>query len=83
MPWTPPHPPSRSRQARVVYWRRILEIPSSEPAAPLLQSMAAHRLLELGGLSEAEVEQLQALLQETDVSWSADCSRANNRLLVH
>jgi hypothetical protein len=45
--------------------------------------MAAHRLLELGGLSEAEVEQLQALLQETDVSWSADCSRANNRLLVH
>jgi hypothetical protein len=42
-----------------------MDIPDAEPAAPLLRSMAAHRLLELDGLSEAEVRKLDALLRET------------------
>lgn len=42
-----------------------MDIPDAEPAAPLLRSMAAHRLLELGSVSKAEVQQLDALLHET------------------
>lgn len=64
MPWIPPRPPTNSLQARVAYWRRLLEIPHSEPSAVLLQSMAARRLLQLGVLSDVEVQALRALLDE-------------------
>lgn len=65
MPWMPPRPPLNDHVSRVTYWRAIMDIPDAEPAAPLLRSMAAHRLLELDGMSEAEITRLRSLLQET------------------
>ena len=65
MAWTPPRPPLTDRASRISYWRAIIDIPDAEPAAPLLRSMAAHRLLELGGVTEAENNRLRSLLQET------------------
>ena len=54
MSWIPPHLPLRSRESKVGYWQAILEIPDAEPSAPILRSMAAHRLVGLGALSEWE-----------------------------
>lgn len=51
MPWTPPAPPLAHIESRIAYWRQIMEIPDSEPSAPVLRSIAAHRLSELGALS--------------------------------
>ena len=45
MAWAPPPPPLTYAESRIAYWRAIMEIPDAEPAAPLLRSMAAHRLL--------------------------------------
>lgn len=66
MPWTPPPPPLAYPQARIAYWRSILAIPDAEPAATLLQSMAAHRLLELGALSRREILALHAQLGDQE-----------------
>jgi hypothetical protein len=71
MPWTPPPPPLAYPQARIAYWRSILAIPDAEPAATLLQSMAAHRLLELGALSRREILALHAQLGEDAPSEAA------------
>jgi hypothetical protein len=54
MSWTPPPPPLAYPESRIAYWRSIMAIPDSEPAAPLLRAMAEHRLIELGALSAAE-----------------------------
>lgn len=62
MPWTPPPPPLAYPQARIAYWRSILAIPDVEPAAALLQCMAAHRLLELGALSADEIRAIRTRL---------------------
>lgn len=51
MSWTPPLPPLAYPESRIAYWRSIMAIPDTEPAAPLLREMAAHRLIELGALS--------------------------------
>jgi len=65
MAWAPPLPPLAYAESRVAYWRAILDIPDGEPAAPVLRLMAAHRLLELGGLSKAEIRRLRPLLQDS------------------
>lgn len=64
MPWSPPPPPLSYPKARIAYWRTLLTIPEAEPAAALLRSMAAHRLFELGALSDEEVLALRGLLAE-------------------
>jgi hypothetical protein len=56
MSWTPPLPPLAYPESRIAYWRSVLAIPDTEPAAPLLREMAAHRLIELGALSAAEAQ---------------------------
>jgi hypothetical protein len=63
MPWVPPAPPLNHKQSRISYWQRILAIPATEPSAPLLRDMAAHRLMELGALSVAEARQARAALE--------------------
>jgi hypothetical protein len=72
MPWTPPAPPVDYPQARINYWRSILAIPDVEPAAALLQSIAAHRLLELGALSPDEILALHAQLDDEASADAAD-----------
>jgi hypothetical protein len=66
MPWIPPPPPLAYPQARISYWRSILAIPDIEPGAALLQSMAAHRLQELGALSEGEIRARSAQLGDQE-----------------
>lgn len=66
MPWTPPPPPLSYPQARIAYWRSIMAIPNAEPGAALLQSMAAHRLQELGALSQWEILAFSARLGDQD-----------------
>lgn len=65
MAWAPPPPPLAYAESRIAYWRAIMDIPDTEPAAPLLRSMATHRLLELGALSKAEIRRLQSPLQDS------------------
>lgn len=54
MSWIPPRPPLNSVESKIAYWQRVLEIPEEEPSAPILRSMAAHRLVELGALPGTE-----------------------------
>ena len=61
MAWTPPLPPLAYPESRIAYWRSVLAIPDEEPSAPLLRSMAAHRLVELGALSPDDVGDLRPL----------------------
>jgi hypothetical protein len=42
-----------------------MDIPDTE-SAPLLRSMAAHRLLELGALSTADIRRRPPLLQQAE-----------------
>jgi len=53
-----PPPLPFGTETRADYWRKILQIPLSEPSAPLLRQMAAERLIQLDAISPEELEQL-------------------------
>ena len=57
MSWMPPPLPFGTN-TRAAYWREILQIPLSEPSAPLLRQMAAERLNQLDAISKEELEQV-------------------------
>ena len=57
MSWMPPPLPFGTN-TRAAYWRKIFQIPLSEPSAPLLRQMAAERLKQLDAISQEELEQV-------------------------
>jgi len=53
-----PPPLPFGTETRADYSRKILQIPLSEPSAPLLREMAAERLIQLDAISQEELEQV-------------------------
>jgi hypothetical protein len=54
MAWMLPPLPRPTQQSRIDYWRQFLQMPLSEPAAVMLRTMAAERLITLHAIDPSE-----------------------------